>query len=382
MRIVYYSIPPFADCDFPLIKALRNSGHEVYYIVRLAPFMCHTTLFDIARMDGRNSVLPLSAYPELTVWGDYIDVEKSFVSNDAKGRTGISSFRSYLEEQRLISSINPDVVHHVGIPFVFHLMMMWKYRRKAVCVVHDPIPHSSDTALRDKLKRFALSLIPAKFVLLNSQQRKAFCQRYKIPQSRVWQSSLGPYQEYNAFRTGKIIPGDYIIFFGRLSPYKGISFAVDAFVKIHESFPDVRMIVAGAGPVCFDPGPAEDTGAFEFIHRYLTVSEIADYVSQAKFVVCPYTDATQSGVIQTALGLGTPVVASDVGNFRDVITDGGNGLLVPPSDSDALADAYGKLLSDSRLLADMRANIAEACQSEGGDWARIVQQYEAVYLSK
>ena len=129
-------------------------------------------------------------------------------------------------------------------------------------------------------------------------------------------------------------------------------------------------------------GPAEDTGAFEFIHRYLTVSEIADYVSQAKFVVCPYTDATQSGVIQTALGLGTPVVASDVGNFRDVITDGDNGLLVPPSDSDALADAYGKLLSDSRLLADMRANIAEACQSEGGDWARIVQQYEAVYLSK
>ena len=382
MRIVYYSIPPFADCDFPLIKALRNSGHEVYYIVRLAPFMCHTTLFDIARMDGRNAVLPASVYPELDAWSGYIDIERSFVSNDAKGKTGLASFRLYLEEQRLISSIKPDVIHHVGIPFVFHLLMMWKYRRKSVCVIHDPIPPSSDTALRDKLKRFALSLIPTKFVLLNSRQREAFCRKYRIPESRVCQSSIGPYGAYLSFKSGRIIPGDYFIFFGRLSPYKGISFAVEAFLKVHESFPDVRMIVAGAGPACFDSRQAEETGAFEFIHRYLTVEEIADYVSQAQFVVCPYTDATQSGVIQTALGLGTPVVASDVGNFSDVIIPGRNGLLVPPSDSDALAAAYRKLLSDRSLLADMRACIAGAGQDEGGAWAGIAKQYESFYLSK
>ena len=174
MRIVYYSIPPFADCDFPLIKALRNLGHEVYYIVRLAPFMCHTTLFDIARMDNRNAVLPASVYPELTVWSDYIDIDKSFVSNDTMGKTGIASFRLFKEEQKLIASLEPDVVHHVGIPFIFHLMMLWKYRRKSVCVIHDPIPHSSDTALRDKLKRFVLSLIPTKFVLLSTRQRADF----------------------------------------------------------------------------------------------------------------------------------------------------------------------------------------------------------------
>ena len=382
MKIVYYSIPPFADCDFPLIKALRSLGHEVYYIVRLAPFMCHTTLFDIARMDDRNAVLPVSAYSELAAWGDYIEIERSFVSNDVKGKTGMASFRLYLEEQKLISSINPDVITYVGIPFVFHLMMMWKHRRKAVCVIHDPIPHSSDTALRDKLKRFALSLIPARFILLSTRQREAFCRKYRIPEARVFHSALGPYDEYRSFRSGKTIPGDYIIFFGRLSPYKGISFAVDAFLKVHESFPDVRMIVAGAGPVCFDSGKAEETGSFEFIHRYLTVEEIADYVSQALFVVCPYTDATQSGVIQTALGLGTPVVASDVGNFSDVILNGENGLLVPPSDADALAAAYIRLLSDRALLDGMRAKIASAGEADSGDWAKIAKQYEAIFISK
>ncbi|MBR0292210.1 MAG: glycosyltransferase family 4 protein [Bacteroidales bacterium] len=382
MRIVYYSIPPFADADFPLIRALRNSGHEVYYIVRLAPFMCHTTLFDIARMDNRNAVIPISAYPELTTWSEFIDIERSFVSNDVKGKTGLASFRLYLEEQKLISSIKPDVIHYVGIPFVFHLMMMWKYRHNSICVIHDPIPHSGETALRDKLKRFALSLIPTKFVLLNTRQREAFLRKYRIPDVRVFQSSLGSYVEYVSFKSGKVIPGDYFIFFGRLSPYKGISYAVDAFLNVHPSFPDVRMIVAGAGPVCFDVKKAEETGSFGFIHRYLSVEEIADYVSQALFVVCPYTDATQSGVIQTALGLGTPVVASDVGNFSDVITSGENGLLVPPCDSDALAGAFNELLSDSALLARMRANIATAGKVERGEWEKIAQQYEKIYLSK
>lgn len=44
MKILYYSSPSFADCDFPLVKALQEAGHDVTYIIKLAPYSLKSTL--------------------------------------------------------------------------------------------------------------------------------------------------------------------------------------------------------------------------------------------------------------------------------------------------------------------------------------------------
>lgn len=373
MRILYWSIPSFADSDFPLIKALREAGHEVFYIVRLAPYLKQTTLFDIKKIYPQSTILPASVYPELEYWSDYIDLEKTYVSNDAVGKTGLKSFRLYLKEQKLIKSLNPDIIHHVGIPFIFHLMMMWKYRKKAICVMHDPLPHSSDKGLRNGFKRWALTRISPRFILLNNQQKELFCSTYKVDPAKVFIASLGPYDCYRKLKTGRIIGGQFILFYGRIAPYKGINYAIDAFCQL--KCPDVRFVIAGEGRQYFD---IPENSQVEFIHRFLSINEVADYVSQALFVVCPYTDATQSGVLQTALAFGTPVVATEVGNFPELISNNVNGMLVPPRDAKSLASAFQLLLENRQLLETMRSNVDNAL-SASISWNCIAEKYIEIY---
>ena len=44
MRLLYYSTPSFADCDFPLIKEYMEKGIDVLYLIKLTPYNCHSTL--------------------------------------------------------------------------------------------------------------------------------------------------------------------------------------------------------------------------------------------------------------------------------------------------------------------------------------------------
>ncbi len=63
-------------------------------------------------------------------------------------------------------------------------------------------------------------------------------------------------------------------------------------------------------------------------------------------VALPYTEASQSGVVSTAYGFGKPVVVTDVGSIPEIVDDGVTGLIVPPRDPAALAEAIIRLLKD------------------------------------
>lgn len=47
MKILFISSPPFADCDFPLIKTLQEAGNDVTYLIHLTPYSLKSTLFNI-----------------------------------------------------------------------------------------------------------------------------------------------------------------------------------------------------------------------------------------------------------------------------------------------------------------------------------------------
>lgn len=67
--------------------------------------------------------------------------------------------------------------------------------------------------------------------------------------------------------------------------------------------------------------------------------QLAGLLNDALFAVCPYKDATQSGVIQTAFSMDCPVIGTDVGALPEAIDNGVTGLIVPPCNSEALAHA-------------------------------------------
>jgi glycosyltransferase involved in cell wall biosynthesis len=93
-------------------------------------------------------------------------------------------------------------------------------------------------------------------------------------------------------------------------------------------------------------------------NRYITNEELVDLISQAKFIVCPYKDATQSGVLMTAFALRTPVIASAIGAFPEYIDDNKTGMLVPVNDAEKLAEKMLAALEDN-FYEVMEAAIVE-----------------------
>ncbi|HEV2907531.1 MAG TPA: glycosyltransferase, partial [Actinomycetota bacterium] len=82
-------------------------------------------------------------------------------------------------------------------------------------------------------------------------------------------------------------------------------------------------------------------------------------------------------VLVEALSSGLPVVASDIPGYREVVRDGVNGLLTPPRDSAALADAIALLLKD----ADLSKRLSDAGRqaSRRYSWDTVLREIQAVY---
>jgi glycosyltransferase involved in cell wall biosynthesis len=72
--------------------------------------------------------------------------------------------------------------------------------------------------------------------------------------------------------------------------------------------------------------------------------------------VLPYTEGSQTGIISIEATFKKPVIATNVGNFAEMVLDGETGLIVPPKDSDALAQAIITLLKDEHLRRQMGEN--------------------------
>jgi glycosyltransferase involved in cell wall biosynthesis len=92
---------------------------------------------------------------------------------------------------------------------------------------------------------------------------------------------------------------------------------------------------------------------FTVYNDYIMDEQRDELFDEASVVVLPYTDASQSGVIPVAYIHSKPVVATRVGSLPDLVDEGQTGLLIPPRDEHALADAIIRLLRDPDLAHQM-----------------------------
>ena len=115
-----------------------------------------------------------------------------------------------------------------------------------------------------------------------------------------------------------------------------------------------------------------------WIHRYIGIRELAGLLKSALFVVCPYKNATQSGVVQTSFAMGIPVVTTNVGSFREDVVEGVNGKLIPSCNSKILATAIISLYNNPEQLISMRENLMSNKTSSLVN-SRIADDYIKIY---
>jgi glycosyltransferase involved in cell wall biosynthesis len=180
-------------------------------------------------------------------------------------------------------------------------------------------------------------------------------------------------------RLGLPAEGPVLLFFGFVRPYKGLRYLLQALPTVRESLPDVHLLIAGE----FWDDKAAYLALIErlalsasvtLLDRYVPNEEVALCFSAAEVAVLPYTHATQSGVVQLALGCNCPVITTPVGGLAGLIRDGENGLLVPPADNDALAAAIVRYLGEG-LEANMRRSIQSG--RHVSTWSALLDAIEA-----
>lgn len=379
MRILYYSKTCFGDCDFPLLKAMMEKGHDVTVIYNMTPYSLRTTIFNISKQIPQVGIFKATDYSELKTFEEYMPMDNIYVSNDPTGRFCLKSLWQEFKTFLFIRKQEFDVIHYVEDPSPLFSFLLWFFRKKLVVTIHDGRPHTGDDSKKSQFVRKRLKSYVKRFLLLNKKENKLFEEGYGVNPSYVYNSHLGYYEMLHMFGNKDIKKQNYILFFGRISPYKGIEYLLKAMRRVHEVHPETRVIIAGKGEYNFDIEPYINLGYVEFRNKFIELDELADLIRGAQFTVCPYTEATQSGVVYSSFALNTPVIATRVGGLPEMIDDGKTGVIVPPCDEQSLAEAIIDLLGDYAKLSDLTNNIKVSADSGKDSWTVIADEYLDIY---
>jgi glycosyltransferase involved in cell wall biosynthesis len=133
----------------------------------------------------------------------------------------------------------------------------------------------------------------------------------------------------------------------RLERVKGVEDFVRAAALLKHSHPEARSVVAGDGSLGAElRALARDLGLRHEISWLGNVAAVAPLLSSLTVAVLPSLSEGLPMVALEAMAMGAPVVATSVGGIPEIVEDGVTGILVPPGDPAALAEAVGTLLSD------------------------------------
>lgn len=381
MKIIYYSNTFFADCDFPLIHELQKKGHDVRYYLPITSFNKRSTLIDIKDLYPHTGIFPASIYPEFNIYKDEIDLDKLFIVNQ-RYKQKYHPLNLLLHFKLVLHFIlqKADIIHFT-LPPTLVMKCIYLVKRKLVLTLHDPFPHSSRINKRSERDRRNAFKRINKIILLNKKQIDEFRTYYKIPSKHIFVSKLGM---YNSLNNLTIVPPKttrpFLLFFGLITAYKGLEYLMQAMVKIHDVHPEIDLVIAGGGEIYFDMEKYENLDYIHIINRYIPSNELAGLLKNCLFSVCPYKDATQSGVVQTAFSLDVPMIVTDVGALPESVIDGQFGLVVPPCDVNALAGAIDQLLTNRHLLESLRKNIQSVWKKQMS-WDSIAEEYLKCYMT-
>lgn len=382
MKIAYIGKIQLSDADLSYLNSAQKLS-DITYIMEVTPRFMKGPACNISKIYPHSGVFKATeAYPEFEKYSRIIDVDKFYVVNTCGKFWQLKAFWTNFLLLLFLIKNKFDVIH-LTWPANVYEFIIYMLKRKIILTVHDPFPHTGlDTHIVRLRRKVAFRCVPH-FIILNKAQREKFLSFYHLPSSAVIDSRLSCYTYLNMVEQDMTtVPEQkYILFAGKISKYKGVEYLLEAMKKVHDTFPDIKLVVAGGGKYHFDISRYAALPYIDIRNRFIPDEELVALMKKTQFMVCPYTDATQSGVIMSSFTFGTPVIATRVGGLPEMLGNGKYGMLVKEKDTDALYQGICSLLSDEEQLADYRKEIAKDYTSDGYlSWKTIAEELRESYL--
>ncbi len=383
MKVAYISTPHFADCDIPLVGELQKKS-DVFYFLKVSESTKRLTLIKINSLNKRGGVYPASDFPELAYLSADIDLSKTYIVNlPGKHDWSLCNLLAIFRMVCFILRLKVNIVHLTWPPR-YGEFFTYLLRKRTVITMHDPLPHSSEDAWLNRFHRNVCFRLLDTFILLNDIQKKPFIEAYHMQHKRVVLSRLSAYTNLRNVQPQYPDMNNYVLFFGGISSHKGVEYLCEAMDEVCKKHPDVKLVVAGKGKLYFDITKYDifNDGHLVLLNHYLDDSVLVGSIRHSLFVVCPYIDATQSGVVMSSFALNKPVVATNVGALPTMVKDGQYGTIVPPKDVSALDTAIEALIESPQRVDAMMTNIERDYSDGDCSWSAIAQGIIDVYVDK
>ncbi|MAT97149.1 MAG: glycosyl transferase family 1 [Anaerolineaceae bacterium] len=254
-----------------------------------------------------------------------------------------------------------------------------KPRPQLLFICHNVMPHEQGHLSHLLLPR-VLKMVLGKGdgFIVHSQADRAILQTV-LPQAHIVVSPLPTYAALGSEPAAELpvnLPEDrpLLLFCGLVRPYKGLDVLLEAMALLKRP---LHLLVAGEfwqGGMAGYQAQIERLGltnCVTIINDYLPDELLAACIDRANVVVLPYRSATQSAMVQTAFGRGKPVITTNVGGLAEAVEDGRTGLVVPPENPQALAEAIAYYF-DHELENVFSERILEG--NGRFSWLHLIQQ--------
>lgn len=286
---------------------------------------------------------------------------------------------------RTIKEMAPDVIHAVfEYRFPFPCAFLLHHRYPLVVTMHEPrtIPNRGRiTNAFVALILYVNNRLLAGFshkVIIHGMKLKSCRLISKLPSHEVKIVPLGDFSFFAQSGKAADAQEGNVLFFGRIVPYKGIEYLIQATKLARKEVPSINVTIAGAGDFTKYRRIIGKDSSFTVLNRFIPDDEVGELFQKASVVILPYTDGTQTGIISIAGAFKKPVIATDVGIFSAMVKDGKAGFIIPPKNANALAEAVIELLKDNKLRREMGENAYKAVK-EKFSWDDIAQKTLEVY---
>ena len=299
----------------------------------------------------------------------YINGCKSFeflVHQQMKSISIVSIKKSYLLYKKT-KQLFPNFIHFDDvsirlIPFTFFLFLL---KSKLIINVHDPIQHSGEKNIKNIFAKKLFYNIANKFITFSKYSQSILIENNNNNKKCI-NLKLKPYKFYKNYIKKEAIEPTYIAFIGRVSKYKGIDIFLDSIAILNTKYPTAKYIIAGSPYNNSIGDNLKNKYKFnnvKFILNHLSNFEVCEIIQKSKIIVCPYRDATQSGVVMTSLALHTPVIVSNQGGLPEYVQNNITGMIAN-TDAESFATAIESFIVDPLKHKQLSQNIIKMDQNQ------------------
>lgn len=370
LKVLYITQVYFLDAALEYINEIKNSVN-LSVIVLIDPSSKNSNILDVLNLPEKGDYFEINQILDESVsnqFKKYIEGVNSFKFFVFQSKRSIS-VTSQLKSLKIFSYIKHnkfDFVHFddlsIRLIALSFLLKMWN--GKVLVNVHDPVQHSGERNIKALIMRKLFYPSIYKFVTFSEYSRKIFLEAYKNMKGACVTIRLKPYLYYKNFESSSIKPNMHVSFVGRVSLYKGVDIFIEAIKLLNKESLNINYIIAGK-PVNSEIESiypiAEGLKNVSLISHHLSNNELVKIIQMSNIIVCPYKDATQSGIIMTCLALKTPLIVTNVGGLPEYVDNNRTGIVCEPNSS-ALADSIKLMLDNPEMEKRFRSNLSNDLQ--------------------